>query len=71
MGIVKLSPAGAKVVQRAAQGPRDGARAAAHHEAPRPAQSIAHAGHPVRVIYTAGHWLDVDSVDDVLVGANF
>jgi len=28
-------------------------------------------GATVRVIYTSGHWLDVDSVDDVLAGANF
>ena len=29
------------------------------------------AGNEVRVLYTTGHWLDVDSVDDVIVGANF
>ncbi len=28
-------------------------------------------GHSVRVLYTTGHWLDVDSVDDVIIGANF
>ncbi len=28
-------------------------------------------GHPVRVLYTTGHWLDVDSVDDVIIGASF
>jgi NDP-sugar pyrophosphorylase family protein len=28
-------------------------------------------GATVRVIYTSGHWLDVDSVDDVVAGAQF
>ena len=28
-------------------------------------------GQKVRVIYTTGHWLDVDSVDDVLMGSSF
>jgi phosphoenolpyruvate phosphomutase len=28
-------------------------------------------GAKVRVIYTTGHWLDVDSVEDVVVGAAF
>jgi phosphoenolpyruvate phosphomutase len=28
-------------------------------------------GLEVRVLYTTGHWLDVDSVDDVILGANF
>ena len=25
----------------------------------------------VRVIYSTGHWLDIDSVDDVLAGGSF
>jgi phosphoenolpyruvate phosphomutase len=28
-------------------------------------------GHQVRVIYTTGHWLDVDSLDDVLAAGSF
>jgi phosphoenolpyruvate phosphomutase len=28
-------------------------------------------GHQVRVIYTTGHWLDVDSLDDVLAAGTF
>jgi phosphoenolpyruvate phosphomutase len=28
-------------------------------------------GHRVRVIYTTGHWLDVDSLDDILVAGSF
>jgi phosphoenolpyruvate phosphomutase len=25
----------------------------------------------VRVVYTTGHWLDVDSIDDVVAAGNF
>lgn len=28
-------------------------------------------GRPVRVLYTTGHWLDIDSIDDVVNAANF
>ena len=28
-------------------------------------------GHEVRVLYTTGHWLDVDSVEDVVLGGSF
>ncbi len=34
-------------------------------------QAMMRDGHEVRVIYTTGHWLDVDTVDDVIVGARF
>ena len=71
MGIVKLSPKGAKVVS-------DRLRALAAEperlrgmKLPDLLDQLVAAGHTVRVIYTAGHWLDVDSVDDVLVGAQF
>ena len=26
---------------------------------------------PVRVLYTAGHWLDINSLDDVVQAGNF
>lgn len=29
------------------------------------------AGHEVRVLYSTGHWMDIDSVDDVLAGGCF
>jgi phosphoenolpyruvate phosphomutase len=32
---------------------------------------VQQAGQQVRVLYTTGHWLDVDSVEDVVVGASF
>jgi phosphoenolpyruvate phosphomutase len=28
-------------------------------------------GQTVRVVYTTGHWLDVDSLDDVLAAGSF
>jgi phosphoenolpyruvate phosphomutase len=28
-------------------------------------------GAEIRVLYTTGHWLDVDSVEDVVLGASF
>jgi phosphoenolpyruvate phosphomutase len=28
-------------------------------------------GHDVRVLYSIGNWLDIDSVEDVVAGANF
>ena len=33
--------------------------------------AIAAKGGDVRVIYTTGHWLDVDSVEDVLAAGKF
>ncbi|MCU7840364.1 MAG: phosphoenolpyruvate mutase [Candidatus Thiodiazotropha sp. (ex Troendleina suluensis)] len=32
---------------------------------------IVRRGHSVRVIYTTGHWLDIDSLDDVVQGGSF
>lgn len=71
MGIVKLSPKGAKLVSdrlRALASEPERLRAM---KVPDLLEQLVAAGHAVRVIYTAGHWLDVDSVDDVLVGAQF
>jgi phosphoenolpyruvate phosphomutase len=71
MGIVKFSQRGSKLVAdrlRALAAEPDRLRSL---KMPDLIQSLMQAGHPVRVIYTSGHWLDVDSVDDVLVGAQF
>jgi phosphoenolpyruvate phosphomutase len=27
--------------------------------------------HPIRVLYTAGHWLDINSLEDVVLAGNF
>jgi NDP-sugar pyrophosphorylase family protein len=32
---------------------------------------LASSGHAVRVVYTSGNWLDVDSLDDVVNAAGF
>jgi phosphoenolpyruvate phosphomutase len=71
MGIVKFSQRGSKLVAdrlRALSAEPERMRSL---KMPDLLQSLVQAGHPVRVIYTSGHWLDVDSVDDVLVGAQF
>ena len=71
MGIVKFSQRGSKLVAdrlRALSAEPERLRSL---KMPDLLQSLVQAGHPVRVIYTSGHWLDVDSVDDVLVGAQF
>ena len=33
--------------------------------------ALVRAGHPVRVIYTTGHWLDIDSLEDVVNAGAF
>jgi phosphoenolpyruvate phosphomutase len=71
MGIVKFSQAGSKVLADKLRGlQKEGERLAAL-KLPDLLQMLVHEGHPIRVIYTSGHWLDVDSVDDVLVSAGF
>jgi len=32
---------------------------------------LVHRGHRVRIVYTTGHWLDVDSLDDVVAAGSF
>jgi phosphoenolpyruvate phosphomutase len=71
MGMVKLSPAGAKVVSERLKALATEPERLRTMKLPELLEGIVQAGHPVRVIYTSGHWLDDDSVDDVLVRANF
>lgn len=70
-GIVKFSPRGAKLVREKlkALGAEPGRLDTL--KMPDLLQLLVQDGHAVRVIYTTGHWLDVDSVEDVLVGAQF
>lgn len=70
-GLVRFSPAGAAVLKA-----KLGALAAQPEviktmKMPDLLQALMHDGHTVKVIYTSGHWLDVDTVDDVIVGARF
>jgi len=71
MGIVKLSPKGAKLVADRLRALAAEPERAKSLKLPDLLGQLVAAGNTVRVIYTAGHWLDVDSVDDVLVGAQF
>jgi phosphoenolpyruvate phosphomutase len=34
-------------------------------------QELLKQNHPIRVLYTAGHWLDINSLDDVVQAGNF
>ncbi|MCC8985859.1 MAG: isocitrate lyase/phosphoenolpyruvate mutase family protein, partial [Nitrospira sp.] len=34
-------------------------------------QELLRRGHPIRVLYTVGHWLDINSLDDVVQAGNF
>jgi phosphoenolpyruvate phosphomutase len=71
MGFLKTSPAGTQflrelLVQLCEQGPQA-----------KPLQmvdvlgQIIKAGKEIRVVYTAGNWLDIDRVEDVLAGSSF
>jgi phosphoenolpyruvate phosphomutase len=43
------------------------AKAKLHHLLAR----LAAQGQEIRAVYTTGHWLDVDSVEDVIAAGNF
>jgi phosphoenolpyruvate phosphomutase len=71
MGFLKTSPAGTQflrdlLVQLCEKGPE-----------PKPLQMVdvlrrvIDAGKSIRVVYTAGNWLDIDRVEDVLAGSSF
>ena len=34
-------------------------------------QELLNRQYPVRVLYTAGHWLDINSIEDVVQAGNF
>ena len=71
MGVVKFSARGAAVLAdrlRAFQKEPDRLKTLI---LPDLLQMLVDAGEKVRVIYTSGHWLDVDSVEDVVVSAEF
>jgi phosphoenolpyruvate phosphomutase len=71
MGIAKFSQAGSKVVADKLRGLAKEPESLRSLKLPDLLQILVQAGHAVRVIYTSGHWLDVDSVDDVIVSAQF
>jgi phosphoenolpyruvate phosphomutase len=69
MGFLKTSDAGAKVL-RALLASLD-AEKMQRMRMTDVLKLLVSAGHEVRVIYTTGHWLDVDSVSDVVQGGSF
>ncbi|MFO0773078.1 MAG: phosphoenolpyruvate mutase [Nitrospiraceae bacterium] len=70
MGFLKLSPAGvARVRARLAVMLADKANRRAG--IPRLLQALLADGERVRVLYTVGHWLDINSLDDVVEAGNF
>lgn len=71
MGIVKLSPTGSKLVREKLKALAGEAERVRAMKLPDLLQLLIADGVKVRVIYTTGHWLDVDSVEDVVVGAAF
>jgi len=34
-------------------------------------QELLNRNYPIRVLYTVGHWLDINSLDDVVQAGNF
>lgn len=38
---------------------------------PKLLQELLRRGYPIRVLYTVGHWLDINSLDDVVQAGNF
>ena len=71
MGVVKLSPKGASLVRdklRVLAAEPDRLRAL---KLPDLLSLLVADGVAVRVLYTTGHWLDVDSLEDVVAGAAF
>ena len=62
MGLLKLSANGAKIVKDMLE--IDG-------DVPALIRRLVKAGHPVRVVYSRGGWLDVDTISDLLRGATF
>ena len=69
MGFLRVSAEGAKIL-RAMLVALD-AEAARRMRMTDVLKAIVKSGHEVRVIYTTGHWLDVDSVSDVVQGGSF
>jgi phosphoenolpyruvate phosphomutase len=71
MGLLKVSQTGAAFLRALlAQLATDGDRLRRMSLADL-LREIIRAGKEVRVVYTAGHWLDIDSVEDVLAAGSF
>jgi len=70
MGVLRVSASGLPVflaLVREMAGQPENRRAKLHHVL----DELVQRGQRVRVVYTTGHWLDVDSLDDLLAAGNF
>lgn len=70
MGFLKLSPGAAAMVDQllVQMLARPGNRRAS---IPQLLQELISRDYPIRVLYTVGHWLDINSLDDVVQAGNF
>ena len=71
MGLLRTSPRGTEVLRSVVEelvSTEEGKRSA---DMAAVLRAILDRGHDIRVIYTTGNWLDVDSVDEVLLGSTF
>jgi phosphoenolpyruvate phosphomutase len=70
MGFLKVSPNAAKLITDiiAELLAKPGNRKA---DIPQLLQELLKREYPVRVLYTAGHWLDINSIEDVVQAGNF
>jgi phosphoenolpyruvate phosphomutase len=70
MGFLKMSAAGAAQLQTilAAMMADPANRKAS---IPDLLQELLKRRHPIRVLYTVGHWLDINNLDDVIQAGNF
>jgi phosphoenolpyruvate phosphomutase len=70
MGFLKVSQKGAEVLRAVLEKAATDAKFNTM-KMPDLLRLVQAAGHDVRVLYSTGHWLDVDSVEDVVLGASF
>jgi phosphoenolpyruvate phosphomutase len=71
MGIVKFSANGSLVVAQLLRGLAKEPERMRALKLQELLQLLLDGGHSIRVVYTSGHWLDVDSVDDVIAAPEF
>ena len=71
MGLLKVSPRGAQILRDHLETLARTHAAFRSFTVPDLLDSLLAAGHPVRTIYTTGHWLDIDTVDDLAFGTSF
>jgi phosphoenolpyruvate phosphomutase len=71
MGLLKVSKQGAKVLGETLDQLSKNEPMFKTGKIPDLIRHLIELGHTVDVIYTTGHWLDVDSLEDVALGGNF